>query len=419
MKTIYARLRHLAVLGDRRGSVAIQVGIMMVAIIGFAGLGIDVSYLLLKHRQMQSAADGAAMTGATALSLGYPTDFRMEARAIASASGFTTGVDGSTVTVNSPPLQGPNAGNAAAVEVLVSQPQTAYLIGVFSPSGVIPVGARAVAIAQPGYTYCMLALDPTASGAAQIKNNAVVSNPECGVAVNSNNPSALIVNNNAAIDGPVHVHGGWSLSTNAALNGRPAAQYSSIIDDPYAGVTLPAAPACTSQSGTVGNGATKTFNPGHFCSGFTIGNTATIILNPGAYYIDTKFNIGNNVTITGTGGVTLIVNGNYSLTFSNGARVTLVAPTTGPYAGFAIFGLRTATASVTHTFSNNATMDIQGVVYFPNQIVQFNNNGTTGISQCTQVVARMISVSNNVLLNNNCDATGVQPIGSTLSQLSE
>lgn len=405
-------------LRSERGSVAIQVGIMMIAILGMVALGIEIGYLLLKHREMQSAADGAAMSGATALGTGVPSDFRMEARAVAAAGGFTDGVDEAVVIVNSPPLSGPNAGNASAVEVIISQPQHLSLVQLYR-SGLFNVGARAVALEQPGYKYCILALDPTASGAVTIKNNAVVSNSACGVAVNSNSASALDVRNNASIEGPTYVAGGTLLSNNANLNGSPNVQNADPIADPYAGVTIQTPPACTAQSGTAGNFATLNLTAGHFCSGITLGNGATMNLGAGAYYIDTKFTMGNNVVINATAGVTLIINGNYSVTFANGARLNLVAPTSGPYAGMAIMGSRTATPSVVQTFRNGTTIDVQGVVYFPNQIINFENNGTTGISQCTQVIGRIVNISNNVQLNNNCDATGVKPLGAGLGALTE
>jgi hypothetical protein len=59
------------------------------------------------------------------------------------------------------------------------------------------------------------------------------------------------------------------------------------------------------------------------------------------------------------------------------------------------------------------------VIYFPSQIVRFQNNGITGTSQCTQVVARIIQIENNVNLDNHCADTGVKPIGGALSQLVE
>ncbi len=403
---------------DDRGSVAVHLAVMMAVLIGFAALAIEGGYLLLKHRQMQSAADGAAMSAATALGFGYPADFRMEAKAVAAAGGFTDGVAGTKVIVNSPPLTGSAAGNTYAVEVIVRQSQTLSLVRVFR-SGVFDVGARSVAVAQGGFAYCLLALDPSASGAIAISNNAIITNPKCGVASNSGSASALTLSNNSAVNGPVHIHGDWSLANNAALNGTPLISHAPIIADPYAGVALQPLPACTGQSGTVAVGQTVSLTAGRFCNGFDFANGTTVNLAPGAYYVDATFALQNNVTINAKAGVTLILTGTYAIAWGTGLHLNLVAPTGGPYAGIALFGNRNAPDSVEHVFANNAYLDIEGAIYFPNQIVTFQNNGVTGTSRCAQVIARIVNISNNVSMNNDCAGTGVKPIGGGLSQLTE
>ena len=402
----------------RRGAVAVHIGLMAIAIIGMAALGTEVVFLLYKHRQMQMAADASAISGATALAKGFPSDLSVEARAVAADDGFVQGVDGATVTVHHPPLSGSNAGNDQAVEVIIAQPQTLYMVSLFR-SGLFNVGARAVAVVPITGFYCMLALDPSAAGALTVRNNGVVSNPDCGVAVNSNSERALIVDNNGAVNGPVSVVGNWSLSNNAELNGTPLLNHAPAIDDPYADVALQAIPACTAQPSSGGNNTTFNLTPGHFCSGWNFSNTVTLNLAPGAYYVDTRMDVGNNAIVNGTGGVTLIVNGNYAISFTNNAQINITAPSSGPYAGLAFFGPRNGTTNVTQTFSNNTTMNIKGVVYFPSQTIEFDNNGTTTPGGCTQVIGRLIRVQNNVELNRDCTGTGVRPIGSPPSYLVE
>ena len=402
----------------RSGSVAIQLGLAMIVVLGMVGLGTEITFLMYKHRQMQSAADSAALGGATALSMGYPTDFVLEARAIAAAAGFVDGVGDVMVTVNRPPTIGPRVGDTSAVEVIVSQPQTLGMVGLFRAS-VFDVGTRAVAVQGNWSLYCMLALDPTAASAIWIGENAIVTNPECGVAANSSSESALVLRNNTAINGPVSVHGNWSLAGNAQLNGYPLIRHGPIIADPYAGVTLQPIPGCTTQPAQGLNGETFNFTAGHWCSGWNFQNNVTLNLAPGTYYIDQQLILKNNAVLNATGGVTLVINGNYAIDIANNAQINITAPSSGPYAGLAFFGLRDATPTVKQTFSNNTILNIKGVVYFPNQIIEFNNNGATAPGGCTQVIGRIIQVYNNVQLDKNCLGTGVQPLGRTPSQLAE
>ena len=79
---------------SRRGSVAIMMGALLAVLMGMVALGTEITFVLYKQRQMQSAADTAALSAATALSKGYPADFTVEGRAISAASGFVDGVDG-------------------------------------------------------------------------------------------------------------------------------------------------------------------------------------------------------------------------------------------------------------------------------------------------------------------------------------
>jgi hypothetical protein len=402
----------------RRASVAVHIGLMMIAIIGTVALGSEIVFLLYKHRQMQMVADAAALSSSVALTDGYPTDLSVEARAVTAQGGYVHGVDGVAVTLNHPPLMGSNAGNTKAVEVIVSQPQTLYMTSLFR-SGIFSVGARAVALVRKDWRYCILALDPTAANAFVISNNGVASNPSCGVASNSNSNTSLVVRNNGAVNGPVSVVGNWSLSNNAELNGTPLQNHAAPIADPYSDMMLQAIPACTGQQASGGNNATINLTPGHFCAGWNYANNVTVNLAAGTYYIDQKLSVGNNAVVNGTGGVTIVVNGNYAIQISNNVRLNITAPSTGNYAGMAFFGTRTGSVNVTQTFSNNASLNIKGVVYFPSQTIEFENNGATTSGGCTQVIGRLISVSNNVELDNNCEGTGVLPLGSGTPYLVE
>jgi len=400
----------------RDGNVTILAAVLLVTLLGFAGLGTEVTYVLFKHRQMQASASAAALGGATALTIGYPSNLILESAAIAATLGFTSGVKGVTVTVNHPPVSGNYAGNANAVEVIISQPQTLPLSGLVGPK-IWTVGARAVALAGNPGVYCVLAMDPTASGAVSIENNAVVGSSACGVAVNSSSSSALTMSENTTINGPVNVVGGWSLANHAVMPNNSVTENGSPIANPYAGVSVGTVPACTGQPGSAKNNAKLNLTPGHFCAGWNFGNNNELDLAPGTYYIDSQLNVGNNGTITGTG-VTLIVNGNYAIQLGNNAQLTLTAETSGPFAGLAIMGLSTV-STATQTFSNNVGMNITGAIYFPHQTVLFSNNGMTSPNSCTQLIADIVQISNNVELGNNCVGTGVKPVGSSPSRLVE
>jgi hypothetical protein len=397
-----------SVLSSTKGGVAIQIGVGLGALVGMLGLGTESTFLIYKHRQMQSVTDSAALSGAMALSQAWPRDPVSEARAVTARLGYVHGGNQVTIAVNAPPATGPYAGNQEAVEVIVSQPQDLAMMGLFGPDSA-NVGTRSVALRNSTGRFCILALDPTVAQAMYVSNNAVLADTECGVAVNSSSGTALVMNNNAIINGPVHTRGAWSLANNAELNGKPLTKHGTLIDDPYADIQLQSPPPCTGQSGSGSNNITRNLAPGRFCSGWDFKNNVTLNLSAGAYYIDSQLSIKNNVTINGTG-VTLIINGNYAMDIDNNGALNISAPTSGDYAGLAFFGKRDGTSTVLQKFSNNTVMNIQGAVYFPNQILEFDNNGVTTAQGCTHVIGRMVRMMNNVELKNNCEETGVKPI---------
>ena len=336
------------------GSIALQTAIVLLVLLGMISLGLEVTAVLLRHRQMQTAADAAAMAGVR--SMGISADsISLEARAVAAQHGFINGVDRVSVVVNVPPTQGSHAGDASYVEVFVSQPQTPILAQLIR-SGDFAPRARAVATTTLTAGACILALDSSAAQAILLKQNVVMKTDACSVIANSSSSGALTLLNNASISGPTYVHGGTALSNGAQLTGAPNVINGDLTADPYAEVALPSVPACTAQSGAISG--TKSLLPGHFCSGITIGNASTLNLSPGVYYIDSAFKTGNGVTINGTGGVTLVINNSFAISTGNNTAFNLTAPTTGATSGLAFYSRPTNTSTITQGFLNNAAMTI-------------------------------------------------------------
>jgi len=110
----------MRLLSDRRGGVAVMTAMSLTSLLGFAGLGTEATLWYVAKRNMQGATDAAAFTAATAEAKGQnSTAFTAAAKAVAQQYGFVDGTGGVTVTVNNPPVSGPNTGNAQAVEVLI------------------------------------------------------------------------------------------------------------------------------------------------------------------------------------------------------------------------------------------------------------------------------------------------------------
>jgi hypothetical protein len=125
-------------------------------------------------------------------------------------------------------------------------------------------------------------------------------------------------------------------------------------------------------------------------------------MNAGNYIVDGGyFSVAGSATLTGSG-VTVFLNKQLETTwptvsFSNGATVTLTAPTTGTYAGIAIFQSRSAT-SATNSILGGAAVNITGAIYLPNQALDFYG-GTSSSTPCTMIVANTLTLGGAAYIN--------------------
>jgi Flp pilus assembly protein TadG len=430
----------------REGAVAIHMALIFIAMLGMVALATDIGFALYKHRQMQGAADAAAFGAAIAKSTGYPATFATEAYADAAQVGFVNGANGVTITVNNPPVSPPasatDAANQAAVQVIITQPQTLPLVGLLY-SGAFTLGVQAVATVGSG-SGCALQLSNSANPGVTISNGATVTLKACGMDVCSTGSTALSISGGAALkltdasgnlssSQSVSVAGTASITNGATINNVPNSCTSPTCKqsqgacapsvDPYAGVTMPTMPGgCsngTAKSYGHSNSGLQTLSPGVWCNGVSFTNDAQILLKPGVYYVNGgNFNVGGAVVMNATG-VTIVLTGSASdgysppyanVTIGNGATVTLSAPTTGATAGILLFGDRNAPAANTSNFGGGATMNLTGAIYFPSQTVVFDN-GISNPSGCTQLIAGTIQFQGGAQFSNNCAGTGTSPIG--------
>jgi len=128
---------------DKSGAVAIMAAVLMPFMVAGMGLGAETGYNFMKQRELQHAVDVAAHAGAVRLRAGDEQE-EIEAAAlhVATESGFNAARG--TITVNSPPISGPNAGVTGNVEVLLTDIQPRYFSAIFI-DGSIQLGTRAVA----------------------------------------------------------------------------------------------------------------------------------------------------------------------------------------------------------------------------------------------------------------------------------
>jgi Putative Flp pilus-assembly TadE/G-like len=450
-----------SVLGDPAGSTAVIIALALSAIVGFAGLGTETASWYFIKRSMQGAADSAAATAAAELAASSSTtstQMTSAARSIASRFGFADGTGSTTVTVNNPPASG--GYDSTYVEVIISQPQPALLSAVFLSSGPT-ITSRAVAHANKQATDdgCVVALsqqsgsiDISASGGVALTFNS------CALYDNSAASNALTMSNNATISAAAAyvvggISGGSGLTTTDGT-------YTGVnpLTDPYLSRSIPSYGPVNLQSGngcdyknklhiTSSNGP-MTLKPATangkviFCNDVVVDAGQTLNLCPGIYILDTgSLTMAGNSVLNAppsvanisllcvgdlTGGVTIIFDNSsggspgVANISSSGATLNVTAPTTGSTAGLAFFQARltcTGTGNnsngCTSTFTGASSLNVTGVIYFPDNSVSWSGGGSAGGTQCTKLVAYTITFSGASSFNSSCVGTGSGSINYT------
>lgn len=378
------------------GQILVLAALSMVALLGISALTLDTSFMFAKRNQLHAAADGAAKSAAIEI-IRNPGIAQAGLEAFAdqqvAAQGFvSTRLGGTTsVVVNRPPASGPFAGNASYVEAIVSENTSTFFGNILGFASMTPL-ARAVAGAGAP-ANCLIVNEDLTFGNTKLTMNG------CGVAVGGD---LIPFNNNSEIKGIPTPSVGVTGICSPDKSGSCTPMGNLTTDaptpvDPLAGLALPPAP----DPSTCIAGVAATLNPGCYIS---IAATVTT-LNPGNYYITGPVNIGGdpNTGLTGTN-VMLFLTGDGQLVATNNEKLTLTAPTSGPYTGIAIF--QDPANSKNIDIKNGLTISLSGALYMPSVDVDIKNSLSFTATNCTLVIVKSLYIKNgnSAFSNSGCAA---------------
>lgn len=382
--------------------------VILPVVIGMVGLGVETGSWYLSKRNLQTAADTAALAGARETTTTKRTS---AAQYAVTQNGFPSGV---TVTINNPPLAGGYTTNNNAVEVIISKTQSLTFSSLFLGSNTV-VSARAVAVKQTAGSGggCVMALAGNGTG-IDITGSSTMNMPTCTLISNSNISASVDITGNSNTNVySLHTVGNYQVGGSAVFNAAVSPTINGDeTPDPYANLTVPTFSGCNNNN--FSTHSTVTINPGVYCNGFKLTSHANVTLNPGTYIIDRgDFDIGAQATLTGAG-VTFILtsssNSGYpDITINGGATVSINAPTSGEYSGIAFYQDRNATINNLNKFNGGSTMNINGAIYLPSGEVTFNG-GSTINAACTQIVSNMVNFSGNNNIKADCSGSGMSQI---------
>lgn len=381
---------------DRRGNILILAGVSMPVLVGAAGLATDTIEWTLWKRQLQRAADSAAIAGV------YDRE---------SENGGTTNAQTAVshdLSINLHTWMGLASGypkvtfpadtsyQTNQVNVTLAVQQALPFTSMFLKTApVIMVSAQAASISSG--TPCALALNSSGT-AMNYSGNATVSAPTCILYSDSNSANAASAGGSSAVTAKsVAAVGGIQQSNNFSV--QQYIPYSPSIADPFASITPDPTDMHCSSSALTNSTDLSSLGTTNCFSSLSVGSNKSLNLSGTALNGKTIYINGGNVDLKGafTCTCTIVLTNTSTATnatigtWSSNAQATnnITAPTTGTYAGIAIYQDRRASGN-TDQINGGASNVIQGTVYFPKDTLWINGTGTA-TSLCAMWVANNIT----------------------------
>lgn len=405
---------------NERGNVLILTGLCMPLIIGSAGLAVDTIQWTLWKRQLQRAADSAALAGVYA-KVQANADQTAEQAVTADLgkhnnTGFT--LNGSPVVTYPTSAQWTNG-----VRVSIQIQQVPFFAKMFMPTITVPANATAATI-RTG-RYCVVSLINTAGTGITATGNGNL-NLGCGMITNSTSITAAIATGSSEVyASPVAAVG--SIPTSDNWNGAELLPFTVKQDDPFGSINPPTFSSSSCSNQNVGTndvvdyvtgpvrhaaGSVQCFRDLRVQGNLTLGS-ATYVIDGG------DVDIGSQATISCNGCTIILTNSDTTnpnatignLNINGGATVNMSAPTSGDYSGLLFYQDRRAKTAnnEVNIINGNSGSTFTGAMYFPKQHLQVN--GTAGLNfTCAEFVSWTVEFSGNSGINNTCTTNDPDPI---------
>jgi len=398
-KTLSKTLRRF--LKARDGGTMTITAVMMPVILGFSGVGLDMTHWYMQKREVQSLVDMTAVEGVHTATYYSDNELKAFMTVFASANGYDASTD--TISINAPPSMGKYAGRSRYIEVIVSRATELYFADVFAnmigQSMTVNISARAVAGTLVVGDQCIIALDPTMDRALEFTGTADVTTG-CGIMSNSSSSEAIYIGGRATLVadpaqavGDIVIDGGGTLVTNS-----PIQSFAESIDDPFESIPLPPDTACDYTNVTVTTDGTV-LAPGKYCGTLKI-QADDVVFDTGTYVVyDGDFVTNANTSMSGSE-ITIILTGSSpadigSVTMNGGTEAEFTAPLSGDYKGILFYQDRDAVYMGSSSMINGGTTgNVNGVFYFPSNEVDFLGGSAVG-SSCMLVFGAKVKFGGN------------------------
>ena len=400
---------------EQSGVTAVVAAMMLPVMLGFAAMAVDASAWVMKQRELQTAADAAALAAAyEALNVGED-DAEDAGRAEAERNGLSAEGEIGIVIAQ----VGQDTIQATAT---LTDKAPLWFAQIFLES--FEVSALAVAEARNVHagSACILSLDHEADQALKASGTVNINMPLCGVAVNSSSPQAMYLNGTVFVGvSDVRIHGDYTTVGNVTFEYDSLRTKTARTPDPYADLEVPPYSPCSSNDKKKASKYTgsATLSPGVYCGGIDISGNNNITFEPGVYILDGgDFNVVGQGSLYGEGVSFVLTNspgsGDYGkLNIGGGRDVNFSAPLEGDdMAGVVFYQDRNAPQNTKNSITGTSSITIDGTAYFPAAHIDYGGTSAAqGSAQnCSRIIGRTVTLHGTPDITNNCDGSAALTI---------
>lgn len=402
-----------ALIRDDRGNVLALTAIGLPLLFGCAAIAVDTVQWAFAKREMQSAADAAAIAGVYA---------------IVQSADMEAAVDGSIASNrNLDPQRAVSAERSPetrkddpfAVRVRIASPVRMTFARLFL-SRPPTLNAEATATIVENGEFCAFAIGTEDDTGLQIEPSANVE-MECGMATNASSPKAIVGDSSAIIQADNIVAFG-GIEANGIKDSR-IRKYSLKQKDPLGDRDPPLIPNSGCPNVTVNSDAAGRVTlpagcygnllldgPVTLADGEYILNRGNLLIGPAADVSCRACTIFLTSEQAGTDPWSI-----GKVQIDSHAKVKLAAPTQGPNAGILIFQDRRSKGAhnaIENIVGGNGFSELKGLIYIPSETLRVEGDRAPDM-QCARFIGRRLIFQGRVLISKGCSNSSVMNFSGT------
>ena len=400
-----------ALIKDERGNVLALTAIGLPLLFGCAAIAVDTVQWDFAKRELQAAADAAAIAGVYA---------------IVQSADMESAVDGSIASNrNLDPKRAVSAERSPATH---KDDPFAVRVQIASPVGMTfsklflsqapTLDAEATATIVENGEFCAFAIGTDDDSGLEIKSSANIE-MECGMATNASSPKAIIGDSSATIQADNIVAFG-GIEADGIKDSR-VRKYGLKQKDPLADRDPPLIPntgcpnVTVNSDAAVKNGGRVTLPAGCYGNMLLDG---PVTLADGEYILNRGNLLIGPAAEVSCRACTIFLTSEQAATdpwsigkvqIDSHAKVKLAAPTQGPNAGILIFQDRRSKGAhneIENIIGGNGFSDLKGLIYFPSETLRVDGDRTPDL-QCARFIGKRLIFQGRVLSSKGCSSSNV------------